>query len=127
MDDRSIRIVLIDDHELVLSAMANVMRLESDFDVVGTGTTVLAALQLAQDTSPDVVVIDYSLPDGDGAEGTRRILAVAPDVRVIMLTGMDDPAVRAAAFEAGCTAFVAKGARLDELVRAVRTAVATPG
>lgn len=117
-----IRILLVDDHEMVLSTMAAVMRLEPDFEVVGTATTLEAALRLTAETGPDVVVIDYRLPDGDGVAGTRQICGIAPDTRVVMLTGMDDPAIRAEALKAGCCGFVPKGARIDELARAVRAA-----
>ena len=119
-----IRILLVDDNELVLSTMATVMELEPDFDVVGTAMTIDAALRLTGETAPDVVVIDYRLPDGDGVDGTRRIRALAPGAKVVMLTGTDDLATRDQAFEAGCSAFVTKGARLDELARAIRAAAA---
>ena len=119
---RVIKILLVDDHEMVLSTMAAVMRLEPDFLVVGTATTIAAALEQTAAHAPDVVVIDYRLPDGDGILATRQILGIAPAARVVMLTGMDDPATRAEALAAGCSAFVTKGARIDELARAVRTA-----
>ncbi len=124
MDEEAprIRILLVDDHEMVLNTMAAVMRLEPDFEVVGTATTLEAAIRLTTEKEPDVVVIDYRLPDGDGVVGTRQIRSIAPEARVVMLTGMDDPATRAEAFEAGCSGFVTKGARIDELARAVRTA-----
>jgi DNA-binding NarL/FixJ family response regulator len=121
---RSITILLVDDHEMVLSTMAAVMQLEPDFQVVGTAMTIAGALEQAAAHRPDVVVIDYRLPDGDGVLATRRIRELVPGTRVVMLTGMDDPATRAEAFEAGCSAFVAKGARIDRLASAVRTAAA---
>ena len=126
MDDepRTIRVLLVDDHEMVLSTMAAVMRLEPDFQVVGTAMTMEGALEQTAAHRPDVVVIDYRLPDGDGVVATRQIREIAPEVRVVMLTGMDDPATRAEALEAGCSAFVAKGARIDDLARAVRSAAA---
>ena len=86
---RPIRILLVDDHELVLNTMAAVMRLEPDFDIVGKAMTIADALRLTAETGPDVVVIDYRLPDGDGVEGTRQLLDVAPNVHVVMLTGME--------------------------------------
>jgi two-component system nitrate/nitrite response regulator NarL len=123
---RPIRVLLVDDHEMVLSTMAAVMRLEPDFQVVGTAMTIEGALEHTAALTPDVVVIDYRLPDGDGVAATRQIREIAPEVRVVMLTGMDDPATRADALEAGCSAFVAKGARIDELAGAVRTAAEAP-
>lgn len=119
-----IRIVVVDDHALVLDTMVTIMGLEPDFEIVGTAMTVEEAVRVTADEKPDVVVIDYRLPDGDGVDGTRQILGVVPRAKVIMLTGMDDPALRAQAFDAGCSGFVAKGARLDELSRAVRAAAA---
>lgn len=119
-----IRILLVDDHEMVLHTMAAVMRLEPDFEVVGTAASVAGAVEQAVAQRPDVVVIDYRLPDGDGVVATRQIRGIAPGIRVVMLTGMDDAATRADALEAGCSAFVAKGARIDELARAVRAAAA---
>ena len=118
-----IRVVLVDDHELVLRALVAAMEAEPDFDVVGTAMTIADALRVAAAADPHVVVIDYLLPDGDGTDGARQLRLAAPELRVIMLTGRDDAATRAAAFDAGCCGFVVKGARLDQLVREVRASV----
>ncbi len=118
-----IRVVLVDDHDLVLRALAAGLQAEPGINVVGTAMTIEEGLRAALDTIPDVVVIDYWLPDGDGADGARQLIDALPGLRVIMLTGRDDDTARAQAFDAGCCAFVAKGARLDELARAVRKAV----
>ncbi len=118
--------MLVDDHDLVLRALAAALQAEPGINVVGTAMTIEEALRATLDTIPDVVVIDYWLPDGDGASGTRQLRQALPGLRVVMLTGRDDAAARAEAFEAGCSGFVAKGARLDELARAVREAAAAP-
>jgi DNA-binding NarL/FixJ family response regulator len=120
---KRIRVVLVDDHDMVLRLLVAAMAAQPDFDVVGSAMTIADALMVTAASDPDVVVIDYTLPDGDGAEGARRLRQATPDLRVIMLTGRDDEATRKAAFDAGCCGFVAKGARLDELAVAVRAAV----
>ena len=120
---RRIRVLLVDDHELVLLTLVAAMGAEPDFDVVGSAKTIADALVVAATAHPDVVVIDYLLPDGDGADGARQLRQATPDLRVIMLTGRDDEATRKAAMDAGCCGFVAKGARLDQLAVAVRAAV----
>ena len=120
---KPIRVVLVDDHDMVLALLVAAMAAEPDFEVVGSAMTIADALLVTAASDPDVVVIDYTLPDGDGAEGARRLRQATPDLRVIMLTGRDDEATRLEALDAGCCGFVAKGARLDQLARAVRAAV----
>lgn len=116
--------VLVDDHDLVLRALAAAMAIEPDLEVVGTAMTIEEALQATARSSPDVVVIDYWLPDGDGATGARRLREADPGVRVVMLTGRGDDDAREQAFAAGCSGFVAKGAKFDQLAHAVRAAAA---
>ena len=122
-----IRLLLVDDQDLVLHVLAATLGPEPDLVVVGTAATIEEALRVAAETLPDVVVVDYRLPDGDGPTATRRLLQATPGLKVIMLTGRDDPAARVAAFEAGCCGFVAKGAKLDVLAVAVRAAVGASG
>lgn len=123
MDSRPvIRIVIVDDHEMVRNALAAVMADEPGVEVVGTGGTIDEALDIASKMRPDVVLMDYRLPDGDGAQGARALRHRLPDVKVIMLTGRDDEATRAEAAAAGCVGFVAKGARLDRVAETVRAA-----
>jgi DNA-binding NarL/FixJ family response regulator len=120
-DARPIRVLLVDDHDLVLRMMVAVLRMEEDVEVVGTATTIEDAIRVAEEVQPEVVVMDYRLPDGDGLTGTRRMHEILPAAKVVMLTGRDDPDTRALAFQAGCSGFVTKGARLDELLRVIRS------
>ncbi len=114
--------VLVDDDGLVLRVLAAKIEAEPDLDVVGTAMTIEDAMRLTAATSPDVVVIDYWLPDGDGATGTRQLRQATPGLRVVMLSGRADDTARAEALDAGCCDFVAKGANLDLLARTIRAA-----
>jgi DNA-binding NarL/FixJ family response regulator len=118
--------VLIDDHALVLHTLAAILQDEPDLEIVGTATTIEEALRVTSETEPDVVVIDYRLPDGDGVTGARRIRQAVPGVKVVMLTARDDPATRDDALGAGCSGFVTKGAKLEQVTRAVRAAAIGP-
>ena len=81
-------------------------------------------MQMAQQHTPDLVLMDYRLPDGTGVEATRRLLADFPELIVVMLTGSADAATAAAALEAGCIGFVTKDESVNDLVRSIRKAVA---
>ena len=123
--DRPISVVLVDDHDLVLRMMVTMLGIEPGVEVAGTATNLLDALRVVGDVKPDVLVLDYNLPDGDGVAGTSRILRVSPATKVVLFTGWDDPRTRAAALEAGCVAVVAKGVMLDVLAGVIRAAAGT--
>jgi len=116
--------MLVDDHDLVLESIRRALSAEPDMTVVATVASVHAALDAARSEQPDVVVMDYLLPDGTGAEGTTKLLAENPHVQVVMLTGQSSGATLADALEAGCSGFVAKEGRFDNLVHAIRSAAA---
>ena len=81
-----------------------------------------AARQAAATYEPDVVLMDFELPDGDGAEATEQIKRYAPEVKVVMLTARTDQAALVRALAAGCSGFVTKGESLDRLVAAIHSA-----
>lgn len=117
-----IRVVLVEDHTLVAQGLVAALAAEADIDVVGVACTVTDGLELVADLAPDVVLTDYRLPDGDGAALTGRVRAAHDATQVVFLTAADDPAVLAAAIEAGASGFVHKSAAIDDVVRAVRAA-----
>jgi len=95
---------------------------EDDLAVTAAVETSEAAVEAARDTNPDVVLMDYRLPDGDGVEAARRIKAERPETRVVMLTASSDDAVLRQAIQAGCSGYLTKDHTIDELVLAVRAA-----
>lgn len=122
MDEQggSIRVLLVDDHEMFTELLAHVIEREPEIVIVGTGATGAEAVRLAGATRPDVVVLDYHLPDCDAPEIAAEILAACPTTRVLVLTGRADERSLIAALDAGCVGFLTKDHAVEELVVAVR-------
>lgn len=114
-----ITVLLVDEHEMVVEGLTAVMNHQPDIRVVGHGTTAAEALRLAVEARPRVIVVGCRLPDGDGAETARQLRRVAPEVNVVMLTSQTEEPPLAEVLDAGCSAFVAKSGRIDELIEAV--------
>lgn len=92
----------------------------SDIELIGEATNGLQAVTLAAELKPAVILMDLLMPAMDGAEATKKILAMAPDTRIIVMTGSEVESEIFEAIEAGACGFVPKTANLDELVAAVR-------
>jgi len=104
--------------------LRQILQSESDLQVVGEATTSAEALELTRTLRPDVIVMDLSLPDEDGARATADILRVSPETRVLVLTMHEDVAYVRAALDAGALGYVLKRAADVELVLAIRTIAA---
>jgi DNA-binding NarL/FixJ family response regulator len=128
---KSIRILIADDHPVFrfgLRAMLNAM---PDTEVVGEGTTGEEILALADSVQPDVILMDINMPGVNGIEATRRIREANPDIRILMVTMLEDDSVFAA-MRAGARGYVVKGAEPSEVLRAIRAvadgeAIFSPG
>lgn len=116
----NVRVALCDDHAVVRSGLRAILAAEPDFEVVAEAGTVADAERVAAQHLPDVFVMDLNLPDGNGLDGTRKVLAASPATRVIVLTVHDEVAYLRRAFEAGAIGYLLKEAADLELVRAVR-------
>lgn len=117
-----IRVVIADDHPHVRSALRHVLELEADFNVVGEAEDGLRAVEQVAKTRPDLVILDYRMPQLNGVQVAERIGRVAPATAMVMLTSEDDPRVRAAATNAGVDRYLLKSGRADELLRTLRAA-----
>ena len=117
-----ISVLVCDDHHVVAQGLAMVLGAEPDIEVVGVAGSVAEVRQMVVTRRPQVVLMDYGLPDGDGVSATAAIKASQPDVQVIMLTSYVDDDVLVAAIQAGCTGYVTKHKGAEELTAAVRLA-----
>lgn len=117
-----IRIVLVDDQELVRAGLRALLERDSELRVVGEAANGRDGVRLVQATRPDVVLMDIRMPGSDGLEATRQIVAepTLADTRVIMLTTFDEDEHIHAAIRAGAAGYVLKDITPDELRRAVR-------
>jgi DNA-binding NarL/FixJ family response regulator len=121
-----IRILLVDDHELIRSGLGAVIDLEDDMDVVGTAGSVAEAIRQYEALSPDVVVADLQLQDGTGLDIVRTIRKTSNDTGIIVLTMHSGDDQIFAAMQAGASGFVGKDAPSTEVVRAARHASVSP-
>lgn len=119
-----LRIVLADDHPVVLAGVRSLLQDTADMEVVGQATDGLAALQLMQATRPDVAVIDISIPGLGGIELARRVAQDCPAVRLVALTVHEDRAYLQQMLAAGARGYLLKRSAAEELVRAIRAVAA---
>ncbi len=120
----TIRVFLLDDHEVVRRGIADLLGLESDMEVVGEAGTVTDALHRIPAARPDVAVLDVRLPDGTGIEVCREARSLMPDLTVLMLTSYSDDEALFDAIMAGASGYVLKDIKGNDLVEAVRSVAA---
>jgi len=116
-----IRVLLVDDQALVRGGLRLILDAEPDIDVVGEAADGEAAVALAVETRPDLVLMDIRMPVLDGIEATKRLIPQLPDTRVVMLTTFDLDDYVVDAFRAGASGFILKTAPPPQLVAAIRT------
>jgi len=117
-----IRVVVADDHQLVREGIRAVVDQAEDITIVAEATTGREALALVQSESPDVVILDITMPELSGIEVAARVRSAWPDVEVVMLSMHADPSVIREAIDVGARGYVLKGSVADELLLAVRSA-----
>ncbi|MCX6459126.1 MAG: response regulator transcription factor [Actinobacteria bacterium] len=120
----TIKVFLLDDHEVVRRGLAELIGLEDDIEVVGEAGTATDALHRIPAARPDVAVLDVRLPDGSGVEVCRDIRSSMPEVRCLMLTSYADDEALFAAIMAGASGYVLKDIRGNDLVDAIRSVAA---
>jgi two-component system, NarL family, response regulator DevR len=119
--DRTIRVFLVDDHEIVRRGVGSLLDEEDGIEVVGEAGTAAQALARVPALAPDVVVLDVRLPDGDGVTVCREIRSLLPDTRMLMLTSYSDDEALYGAVMAGASGYILKQIHGTDLVGAVRT------
>ncbi len=116
-----IKIILADDHQIVRHGLRSLLAAEPDMEVVGEADNGRAVVRLVHEKSPQVVIMDISMPDLNGIEATRQIMAEAPGIKVIALSMHSDSLFVLNMFKAGASGYLLKDCALEELVKAVRT------
>ena len=120
----SIRLLVVDDHQLFASSVADALAAEPDIEVVGMAHDVAGAERAVAMAKPDVVLLDHRLPDGDGVATISRLTQLHPAAQIVVLTASTADQVLVAAIEAGAAGFLSKTRSLRELKAAVRAAAA---
>jgi len=114
----TIRILIVDDHQVVREGLRHMLELEADMEVVGEASDAKEAFAQVESLSPEVVLMDIKMPGGDGIELTRQIKEKLPSCNIIMLTLYDEYLGKA--IEAGAVGYLLKDIKREELTRAIR-------
>jgi DNA-binding NarL/FixJ family response regulator len=119
-DEDPIRVLIVEDHRVVAEGLAALINHQTDMKVVGGASTVAECILAAAELSPDVVLLDFRLPDGTGADAASAIREIRPEAKMIFLTREDSDAARFAAVQSGASAFIHKSKAASEVVTAIR-------
>jgi DNA-binding NarL/FixJ family response regulator len=114
--------MVVDDHAVVRQGLTKLLEAAPDINVVADASGGEEVAPLVQTATPDVILMDLSMPDVDGVEATRRALAIRPEAKVVMLTSFAEPEHVNAALDAGAVGYVLKDAAPEEIVKAVMAA-----
>ena len=120
-EPRRIRILIVDDHAVVRSGLRTILETEPDIEVVGEAGDGHAALELAQELLPDVVLMDINMGDWDGVTATRRVRNYVPSARVIVLTNHDEDDLVFSSIRAGASGYLLKEVTAKQLTNSIRT------
>jgi len=117
----SIRLIVADDHVILRHGLSKSLQMEKDMEIIAQANNGRTAVQLAQELSPDVIIMDIGMPDLNGIEATRQIVKNSPKVRVIALSMHSAKKFIVEMFKAGASGYLLKDCEFDELVNAIRT------
>lgn len=119
-----VRILVVDDHDLVRMGIVRMLADIDDFDVIGEAKSGEEAVAMARQYSPDVVLMDVKMPGIGGLEATKKLLNISPIIKVIAVTACDDDMYPHRLMQAGAAGYITKGADLDEMVEAISMVMA---
>lgn len=113
------RILIVDDHRLLRAGLKTLLNSDPNLEVVGEATSGEEALNVVQETKPDVVLMDLAMPGMDGLEATRRLVQMVPNIRVLVMTMHEDSELMKECVRAGAKGYIIKRAAESELVDAI--------
>jgi DNA-binding NarL/FixJ family response regulator len=116
-----IRVVLADDHEMVREALARILEKSANIDIVAQASDGKEALAAVSASQPDVIVLDYSMPNQNAPQVIEKLLALSPGIKILVLTVHENIHYAVRVLEAGAHGYLIKSAAVDELVEAIQT------
>lgn len=115
------KIIIVDDHVLFREGLAAIIRSESDMEVIGQAGTVQEAIEIVRELKPEMVLMDFGLPDGTGADATRTILNKHPECKIIFLTMSEEDEDLFAAIRSGAKGYLLKNMHPSKLISTLRS------
>lgn len=115
------KILIVDDHVLFREGLAAIIRPQSDIEIAGMAGTVREAIEIARMVKPDIILMDFNLPDGSGVDATRVILDEQPNCKIVFLTMSEQDEDLFAAIRSGAKGYMLKNMHPPELVSAIRS------
>ncbi|HJW90165.1 MAG TPA: response regulator transcription factor [Anaerolineales bacterium] len=115
------RILVVDDHVLFRDGLTGLLKAQPDFNVVGEAGTIREAVEKTRELQPDVVLMDFGLPDGTGLEATQAILEENPDCKIVFLTVYEDDDTLFAAIRSGAVGYLLKNVPINGLLASLRS------
>jgi len=122
-DAQIVRVMLVDDHNVVRSGLATFLRAYEDLELVAEAKNGWEAVRLCHEKQPDVILMDLMMPEMDGIEATKAILAEYPGIKIIAMTSFEDEQLVQGVLAAGAISYLLKNITSDELAKAIRDAV----
>jgi NarL family two-component system response regulator LiaR len=120
---QTIRVILVDDHNVVRSGLATFLRAFDDLELVGEAKNGYEAVNLCREKQPDVILMDLMMPEMDGIAATQAILADYPEIKIIAMTSFEEEELVQGVLAAGAISYLIKNVTSDELAKAIRDAV----
>jgi DNA-binding NarL/FixJ family response regulator len=121
VNDQGVRVLLVDDDDLMRAGLRSVLASDETIEVVGEAGDGRGVLSLIRELRPDLVLMDIRMPDLDGISATREVLAAEPDVKVVVLTTFEEDDYIFEALSAGASGFLLKRTKPEELIAAIHT------
>lgn len=118
-----IRVMVVDDHEMVRKGLISYLLTEPDIELVAEASSGREAVRIAREKRPDVILMDLIMENGNGIEATKEILSFYPECKIIIITSYYDDEQVFPAIEAGALSYLLKTARADEVISAIRKAM----